>query len=119
MTPPQTQLPYMQYGSATHRPNKQKFFQAQRSAIAPVGIVAVVSMNTIMKKNSAMMLTSSRPARQNPFVPNRPYLNTPGVLGSPPNPKPLFSSETPGPSDAYQPSGTGPFHQLPQPSAKP
>ncbi len=28
-----------------------KFFQDQRSAIAPVGIVAVVSMNTIMKKN--------------------------------------------------------------------
>jgi hypothetical protein len=46
-------------GSATHKPNRQKFFQDHRSAIVPVGIVAVVSMNTIMKKNSAMMLTSS------------------------------------------------------------
>src|SRR6266404_4665785 len=99
----------MQYGSATHRPYKQKFFQFQRSAIAPVGIVAVVSMNTIMKKNSPMMLTSSRPCRQKPFNPIRPYLNTPGVLASAPSPQPLLSSDTPGPSDAYQPSGTGPF----------
>src|SRR5262245_58962983 len=36
---------------------------AQRSAMAPVGIVAVVSMNTIMKKKSAMILTSSIPIR--------------------------------------------------------
>src|SRR6478672_13588066 len=104
MTPPQTQLPYMQYGSATHSPKRQKFFQAQRSAIAPVGIVAVVSMNTIMKKKSPMMLTSSIPDRQKPFVPSKPYLKTPGALGSPPIPIPLLSSDTPGPSDAYQPS---------------
>src|SRR5436189_373044 len=97
----------------------QKFFQAQRSAIAPVGMVAVVSMNTIMKKNSAMTLTSSKPIRQKPFVPKRPYLNTPGALGSPPMPMPLLSRATPGPSEAYQPSGTGPFHQFPQPSANP
>src|SRR5215475_10679017 len=106
----------MQYGRATHSPNKQKFFQAQRSAMAPVGIVAVVSMNTIMKKKSAMILTSSIPIRQKPFVPIRPYLNTPGVLESPPMPMPLLRMDTPGPSDAYQPSGTGPFHQFPQPS---
>ena len=31
------------------------------SAMAPVGIVAVVSMNTIMKKNRAITLTSSMP----------------------------------------------------------
>ena len=36
----------------------QKFFHAQRSAMAPVGMVAVVSMKTIMKKNIAMTLTS-------------------------------------------------------------
>src|SRR5437868_3978205 len=109
----------MQYGRATQRPNKQKFFQLQRSAIAPVGIVAVVSMNTIMKKNSAMMLTSSRPIKQKPFVPSRPYLNTPGALVSPPKPIPLLSNDRPGPSEAYQPSGTGPFHQFPHPSANP
>ena len=38
--------------------------------MAPVGIVAVVSMNTIMKKNSAMTLTSSTPFRKKPLVPD-------------------------------------------------
>src|SRR5215203_5214515 len=61
--PPHTQLAYRQYGSATQRPYKQKFFHDQRSAIDPVGIVAVVSMNTIMKKNIVSTLTSSMPAR--------------------------------------------------------
>ena len=32
--------------------------------MVPVGIVAVVSMNTIMKKNSAMTLTSSTPLQE-------------------------------------------------------
>ena len=36
-----------------------------------------------------------------------------------PSPKPEFSTDRPGPRDAYQPGGTGPFHQLPQPIAKP
>ena len=64
--PPHTQLAYRQYGSATHRPYRQKFFHAQRSAIAPVGIVAVVSMNTIMKKNSANTPVSPTDAAEEP-----------------------------------------------------
>src|SRR5262245_43113999 len=103
----------MQYGRATHSPNKQKFFHAQRSAIEPVGIVAVVSMNTIMKKKSASTLTSSKPARHQPLVPMIPYLKTPAVAVSP-NPQPELRSDRPGPSDGYQPGGTRPFHQLPQ-----
>src|SRR5215471_9769687 len=97
----------------------QKFFHDQRSAIAPVGIVAVVSKNTIWKKNSARTLTSSMPCRKKPLVPKIPYLNTPAALGSAPIPQPELRIERPGPSDGYQPGGTGPFHQLPQPSAKP
>src|SRR3954471_7530491 len=103
----------MQYGRATHRPNRQKFFQAQRSAIEPVGMVAVVSMNTIMKKNIVSTLTSSMPVRHQPLVPIIPYLNAPTTLGSAPIPQPPFSSDKPGPSDGYQPGATGPFHQLP------
>lgn len=38
----------------------------------PVGMVAVVSMKTIMKKNIAITLTSSKPFRKNPFVPIKP-----------------------------------------------
>src|SRR3954454_17381779 len=97
----------------------QKFFHAQRSAIEPVGIVAVVSMKTIMKKNIVSTLTSSIPVKQNPLVPKIPYLKAPIVLGSAPMPQPPLSSDRPGPSDGYQPGATGPFHQLPQPSAKP
>src|SRR5262245_59239882 len=97
----------------------QKFFHAQRSAIEPVGIVAVVSMNTIMKKNIVSTLTSSMPDRHQPLVPKMPYLKTPTALGSAPIPQPALSSDKPGPSDGYQPGGTGPFHQLPQPSANP
>ena len=49
---------------------EQKFFHAQRSAMAPVGIVAVVSMKTIMKKNSTMTAASlATPVRNQPFVP--------------------------------------------------
>src|SRR3954471_16156642 len=98
----------MQYGNATHKPYKQKFFHDQRSAIEPVGIVAVVSMNTIMKKNIVKQLTSSSPVRQKPFVPMSPYLKTPAALGSAPMPRPLFKSDKPGPSEGYQPGGTGP-----------
>ena len=44
-----------------------------RSAIAPVGIVAVVSMNTIWKRNSAKMAASYEdPVRKNPLAPKRP-----------------------------------------------
>ena len=51
----------------------QKFFHAQRSAIAPVGIVAVVSMKTIMKKNSTMTATSpTAPVKNQPLVPIKP-----------------------------------------------
>src|ERR1041384_417734 len=114
----------MQYGKATHRPNKQKFFHDQRSAIAPVGIVAVVSMNTIMKKKSAITPTSPTvPLRNQPFKPIRPYVNAPVALPAAstaaPKPQPSFNTESPGPRDGYQPGGTGPFHQLPQPMAKP
>jgi hypothetical protein len=51
----------------------QKFFHAQRSAIAPVGIVAVVSMNTIIKKKSASTPVSPTALLRNqPFKPIRP-----------------------------------------------
>src|SRR5262245_3798315 len=114
----------MQYGSATHSPKSRKFLQAHRSASTPVGMVAVVSMNTIMKKKSTMTPTSFTPLpRKNPFVPRSPYVKAPVALPAAsvaaPMPMPLFSTESPGPSDGYQPGGTGPFHQLPQPMAKP
>src|SRR6266403_2055268 len=102
----------------------QKFFHAHRSAIAPVGIVAVVSMNTIMKKNSAMTATSfTPPLRNQPVVPMMPYVNAPvafpAASTAAPSPQPPFRTERPGPRDAYHPGGTGPFHQLPQPIANP
>src|SRR5262245_27884916 len=100
----------------------QKFFHDHRSAIAPVGIVAVVSMKTIMKKNRAITLTSSSPFKKNPLVPNNPYLNAPVAVPSAmtgPMPIPPVSTEVPGPSDEYHPSGTGPLNQLPQPKANP
>src|SRR2546426_3289773 len=114
----------MQYGRATHRPYRQKFFHAHRSAIAPVGMVAVVSMNTIMKKKIARTPTSPTAlVRKNPFVPRIPYVNAPVALPAAsvaaPKPMPPFRTERPGPSDAYQPGGTGPFHQFPHPNAKP
>src|SRR3954471_1294847 len=102
----------MQYGRATHRPNRQKFFHAQRSAMVPVGMVAVVSMNTIMKKNNAKTLTSSTPCRHQPLVPNKPHLWAP--VGSPLSslaasiPMPEFNTAVPGPSEEYQPGPTGP-----------
>ena len=53
----------------------QKFFHAHRSAIAPVGIVAVVSMNTIMKKKIANTPVSpTELLRNHPFVPINPYV---------------------------------------------
>ncbi len=103
---------------------EQKFFHAQRSAIAPVGIVAVVSINTIMKKNSTITATSlTAPVKNQPFIPMRPYVNAPvafpAASTAAPKPQPSLSTDRPGPSEAYQPGGTGPFHQLPQPIAKP
>src|ERR1700675_3450632 len=105
----------MQYGKATHSEKRQKFFQLQRSAMAPVGMVAVVSMKTIMKKNRAITPTSSTPCRKNPFVPKRPYVNAPLPLESGPIPMPLLSTDVPGPSDEYHPGPTSPLYQLPQP----
>ena len=91
--------------------------------MAPVGMVAVVSMNTIMKKNSAITLTSSIPFRKKPFMPIKPYVNTPVAAPdasvAAPKPQPLLSTAVPGPSDEYQPGATGPLNQLPQPIAKP
>ena len=52
---------------------ERKFFHAQRPAIAPVGIVAVVSMKTIMKKKSAITPTSfTDEPRKKPLSPIRP-----------------------------------------------
>src|ERR1700704_2138477 len=98
----------MQYGNATQRPNRQKFFQAQRSAIAPVGIVAVVSMNTIMKKKSVITPTSlTAPFRKKPLRPMMRYEKAPGrapaASVAAPSPPPPFSTAVPGPRDAYQP----------------
>src|ERR1051325_7190650 len=114
----------MQYGSATHKPNRQKFFHDHRSAIAPVGIVAVVSIKTIMKKKSTMTDTSPTAVpRKNPFVPMIPYLNAPvsapAASLTAPRPQPSVKTESPGPRDGYHPGATGPFHQLPHPIAKP
>src|SRR5712691_1787926 len=114
----------MQYGNATHSPNRQKLFQAQRSAIAPVGIVAVVSINTIIKKNSTITPVSPTALLKNqPFKPIRPYVNAPVALPAAsttaPRPQPSASTESPGPREGYQPGGTGPFHQFPHPMAKP
>src|SRR5438046_805179 len=114
----------MQYGNATHKPYRQKFFHDQRSAIAPVGIVAVVSINTIMKKKSTITAASfTTPLRNQPVVPRSPYVYAPvafpAASTAAPMPIPPFNTDRPGPSDAYQPGGTGPFHQLPQPIANP
>ncbi len=69
-------------------------------------------MNTIMKKNSASTAVSdTEDPRKKPFVPRTPYL--------PARTMPWLSTEVPGPSDEYQPGGTGPLNQLPQPNAKP
>src|ERR1700741_4800995 len=102
----------------------QKFFHAQRSAIAPVGIVAVVSMNTIMKKKSTITATSlTTPLRKKPFVPKSPYVYAPvawpAASTAAPRPRPPFKTDSPGPRDGYHPGGTGPFHQFPHPIAKP
>src|SRR5215471_18164487 len=102
----------------------QKFFHAQRSAIAPVGIVAVVSMNTIMKKKSTITATSlTELPKKKPLVPINPYVNAPVALPAAstaaPRPRPPFKAERPGPKEGYHPGGTGPFHQLPHPMAKP
>src|SRR5215475_5645215 len=100
------------------------FFHAHRSAIAPVGMVAVVSMKTIIKKKSTITPASFTALfRNHPVVPMMPYVKAPVALPAAsitaPDPQPLLSTYKPGPSDAYHPGGTGPFHQLPQPMAKP
>ena len=65
----------------------------QRSAIAPVGMVAAVSMKTIWNRNSAATgAVYTAGVRKNPCVPNRPNAfppivttNSPDSVGSPPN----------------------------------
>ncbi len=75
-------------------------------------MVAVVSMNTIMKKNSpSTAVSATEELRKKPLVPRMPYF--------PASTMPSLSTEVPGPSDEYQPGGTGPLNQLPQPNAKP
>ena len=57
--PPQTQFAYNGYVSIEMKnPNTTNEENFQRSAIAPVGIVAAVSMNTIWKRKSANTATS-------------------------------------------------------------
>jgi hypothetical protein len=52
---------------------RQKLFQLHRSAAHPVGMVAVVSMKTIMNRNQTATCASyARPARKKPTLPNRP-----------------------------------------------
>ena len=75
-------------------------------------MVAVVSMNTIMKKNSPRTAVSATDEpRKKPLVPIMPYFPAITI--------PWLSTEVPGPSDEYQPGGTGPLNQLPHPKAKP
>ncbi len=72
----------------------------------------MVSMNTIMKKNRPMTAVSfTDEPRKKPLVPMMVYL--------PASVMPLFNTAVPGPSEEYQPGGTGPLNQLPHPSAKP
>src|SRR5438093_11774903 len=92
--------------------------------MAPVGIVAVVSMNTIIKKNSTITPVSPTALLKNqPFNPITPYVNAPVALPAAstaaPRPHPSASTDNPGPREAYQPGGSGPFHQLPPAMAKP
>src|SRR6267142_1571391 len=57
--PPQTQLAKIGYVNIDRKkPNTTKDENFQRSAIAPVGIVAAVSMNTIWKRNRVKTATS-------------------------------------------------------------
>jgi hypothetical protein len=80
--------------------------------MAPVGMVAVVSMNTIMKKNNVSTAVSATDdPKKKPLVPRMPYF--------PASVMPSLSTAVPGPSEEYQPGGTGPLNQLPQPNAKP
>jgi hypothetical protein len=114
--PPQIQQALMQYGSATIRPNRQKLPQPQRSAMVPVGMVAVVSMKTISKKNRAMTPTSLMPWRKNPLPPRKVHRwPEESVYDS----SGWFSTLRPGPRAGYQPGPAGPLNQLPQPMAKP
>src|SRR2546425_8574797 len=72
--PPHTQLANSGYVNIEmKKPKTTNDENFHRSAMAPVGIVAAVSMNTIWKRKSAKTATSEvEPARKKPFRPNRP-----------------------------------------------
>ena len=80
-------------------------------------------MNTIMKKNRPMTLTSSMSVQEEAFRTDQLVLvdarAIAGVVFCSSMPQPLLSTTVPGPSDEYQPGGTGALYQLPQPIAKP
>ena len=87
-------------------------------------MVAVVSMKTIMKKNSAITLTSSTPLRKKPFSADQAVREDAGRVAGGIGRRaeaPAAVQHRRGPARAteYQPGGTGPLHQLPQPIAKP
>ena len=82
-----------------------KFLKFHRSAIAPVGIVAVVSMNTIWNRNRQKMAVSNTEGlRKNPAPPMKPHLMSPMVM-----PCSTFNSASPCPNEGCQPMATGPL----------
>jgi hypothetical protein len=92
-----------------------KFLKFQRSAIAPVGIVAVVSMNTISNRNRAKIAVSKTLfPRKKPVPPAMPNgLPNIGIVSS------LFKSKMPWPSDGCDPIAPGATPNPPNMIAKP
>src|SRR3954468_19470465 len=104
------------------QPYKQNAENFQRSAKAPVGIVAVVSMNTIWnRKVAATAGVNMAAGRKNPLAPKSPHslpptlmLNSCASEASPPNvasgPTPPICSPKPSTQNPMMPmGGVGPL----------
>src|SRR5438128_489130 len=99
----------------TQKPYMKKFLKFQRSAMAPVGIVAVVSMNTTSNKNKEKTAVSKTDGlRKNPLPPQRPNGFPNKVIECS-----TLRRARPCPSDGCQPMGTGAVHQPPNMIAYP
>ena len=83
--------------------------------MAPVGIVAAVSMKTIWKrKKQKIAMLKTEAFRKNPFPPQRPKNFPPTTI-----PCSEFRKASPGPSGACQPMGDGAFPYPPNMIANP
>src|SRR5262245_38203815 len=82
--PPQVQAPNSGKKIAPqNRPQPTNAFHFHRSAIAPVGIVAVVSMTaTTLRKTAAIGALYAAPLRPNPLLPNAKIHSPPTALPS-------------------------------------